>query len=475
MSSVEGKFDPFPNDTSCVLNIIYLPLDETDYINTETDYIDNFRWDRIKLSIGVAAIDGDEFGTNNQIITNAVFTYITDFNCEVTFTADPSSNYADFLAGKETTNRNYLIFITHQDRQADINGIDRTAVKCDVNEFVVDIDEPLLSTVINDNLWFYKFPDREVNELTDYEGQVRDSLYFLFQFDIDGTQAKVNDLTVTIKAEKTGEDDVILEERQFSLTTFEPDCEAVPAQHIDISENRGYPLPLDDPRNLITFSRNSNLDVGDFVAYDLRYGFMLRWEEWRDNPNKTKCFPEGTMDWAAYSKASGWQVKVYVTWNVENISTGNITEFEHSAEMSIVESDDPSSEIVPPTVVVETFDETETYDLNGNLNKKGDTVVIATVTGVFAVFPVGYDEYIGILRLDSKVLGGVNMIDEVDNFYPVRESSVWKEQTTVTLIDPFTIEIRSVIDFTKIRFDLDEDDWQLSARFDYRKITLSGS
>ena len=123
-----------------VLNNLYAPLDTTDYTDTGTDVmIENYRFDRILLTEGAAATDGEQFGTDMQSITDAQATLIGADELKITFRCSLATAFSTFIAGKDTYNRNYILFATPQDIDViTTTDFDRNAVLCDFGTFTTD-------------------------------------------------------------------------------------------------------------------------------------------------------------------------------------------------------------------------------------------------------------------------------------------------------------------------------------------------
>lgn len=486
--SVNSKFF---DATQVVLEQFYAPLDPTDYQNTPTEYKDNFRKDRVVINCipgGDAPVDGEESGTDNQSIKSAVGEVIDGQNITITYECDLATAISTFLLTKDSSNRNYLISCGTCDVLAVTEADnDEETILIDFNSFSIDQDDATLFSVINDN-YLYKEPNEVVNEMTDGKFFVRDSILDRFQFKIDTSLATIEDLTFQIQAEKSGETSVVLEEKRFDLTRFLPDCQTPPVQHIDISESRGYRLNADDRRSLIEMYRMPALDSGNFRAYELDFGFYVRWENWIENPNHGECFPNGSMDWSEYS-GNGWDVKINIIANMKNISDGYITNFTHSKDITILSDEDESD--TPMTSTIETFDETGTNNAEGDIYADRNTLVRIAWLGDFSKFPsycVGgannglpceiagdcpagvcsiiADSYYAFIDLDNSLIGGTRFNDRVSNL-KLNDDTTWTAKATVTKVDNGTIVVEAILDYTKLRTDLALENYQLSGRLDF--------
>lgn len=150
LTSVNSKFVA---GCKVVLNQLYCSIDSRDYADTTTNMISNYRFDRVLLTEGAAAADGERVGTDEQCITDAEATLISADELKITYTCDLSNAYSAFIEAKDAFNRNFLIFCTPQDLAVTTtNTFDRNAVKCGWGVYFADLINVGLFEITNSEI-----------------------------------------------------------------------------------------------------------------------------------------------------------------------------------------------------------------------------------------------------------------------------------------------------------------------------------
>jgi hypothetical protein len=133
VNSINGFISTLP----MALSFFWLPKDNTLYKNTTTNMIDNFKFDRRYFIEGAPASNGDNYGTDNQVLTD-VYAVIYSANVmDIYFTANLSTAFNNYLDA--STQRDYVIQVAIQNQNINTTiGADRVCVKCDANTFICD-------------------------------------------------------------------------------------------------------------------------------------------------------------------------------------------------------------------------------------------------------------------------------------------------------------------------------------------------
>lgn len=468
INSVTGNFTNVAGMTpgsQFVVHMAYAPQDQADYINTNTDMFDNFRYDSKLTTVGAASVNGAQFGTDAQTLTGIVGTFNSANQITVTFTIDLATAYKDFLKTKSEQNWNYLFWVTPQKLASTYMGdTDRNAVLGDFNSFIYDKDDNTLLTW--SDILFYQLPDTTTNPYTDYNGFIGDQVLTSVDFLILQNATPIQ-LNLAIQAVNT------VTGASFNLQTYNTSFISKETSDGIICEDfttvQPYKLASDDPYNQITFDRNEALDTVSQYGYTFKYGFMLRYETWRDLPDFNTAFQcDHTQKWSIYSLATNWQIQYQISIDVLNVAGDNPTTFIRTANLEI---GDETTGYVNGSGISSVID---TYVTQGMsyvsiekmIAEDGDTHVIATFTGDFSAFPAGYDSYYGYLALDIRNIGGETFLDKTTTEgYPLEES-VWIGEAVLTVVDATTITIEGDIDYTKIDNQINE--YILSARLGYK-------
>jgi len=449
LTSVNGVF---ASGCKAVLNQIYCPLNETNYINTgQSDMINNFRFDRILLTEGSAAVNGEQYANVNRCITQAQAVLINANELKITYICSLSNDYNTFLTQKDSLNRNYLIFATPQNKAVTTTrATDRNAVICDTSIYTTDnTDDSLFKIIESDSsndITFHSYPDEVMNDFTNANLFNNDYCLARGNFEVKtGIGATIKSLTFKIEAIKIYEDNIILEQYPLNLSSFTPDLNGV--QQIDITDPTAFKVDANSIYDNYIIQRNPGLDNGDYSVYFFEYPFKIRYETWI--ALISKAYPNGTNDWASYQK-QGWTIQFNIYAECLD-ANGNETDFLHTSYL-ICNSFDAQQTGIKATI--ETFNDDETINLDGAIDTTGNTVVVVTFKGNFISLPANTTDLIGILTIDSPDIGGATYSQSTSNVEPVLNGGVWlgyiNDMAQLTQIDNYTIQVKGILDITKL-------------------------
>lgn len=438
-----------------VVNFMWLPTDTTKYKgysqNNQADFRQAFLHDRCKSSVGAGATNGDQFGTTIQALTTVVGSAIDADNFQITFKVDFGSLSKSTLTADAPQSRNYLIWITPRSTASTtLDSSDQSAVICDVNQAFLNTDDSTLLTVTTDDTTdthYFKFPNTNVNPLTDFKGYVGEVGLMRNNFKVKSgciiENIKVlTEVKVLSKPSLTEIGSMILETYakqtgQFYNGTF---------TDFSVSDFNGYALPVGDIRNTRQVNRTPNMDTPGYYSYELIYGFQLGYQYWQtitQFPDQLTAFH--SQYWAVYSqqgRGAGdvskgvWivlpqNIKLQIThtikWDITDTSTGVTTEFE---QVSNIYAYDNISNASGNTIRIDTQSELG-ESLEGIIASDSPTVIVATLAGSFTI-PEGSTEIIGELAVyyqdgNQNIYDAINTIDtDVET-----TNSVWTELPTL--------------------------------------------
>ena len=103
-----------------IVHVMYLPLNESAYMNTRTDFKTNFIYERAVVSIGGGTVQGENTG-DYHFLKNVTATSVSANNPKIVFQIDFSQTLIDFFNCKSAEDLNYLIFITAQNGVTEIS------------------------------------------------------------------------------------------------------------------------------------------------------------------------------------------------------------------------------------------------------------------------------------------------------------------------------------------------------------------
>ena len=453
---------------SCLqaLSIFYCPNDESDYVGTKTtDLLENFLFDHALITSGAGSINGVNYGTNYQAIKTITSVNTSTTYCLTTFIVDLSSATQALLEAKATDNRKLMLMITPQYAAATTLGTtDRNAVYVDFNDASIDLDDSTL-LAFSDSL-FYQYPDLVNNAYTDFKGMIGDQILAKTQFVIEETATPL-DITVQILAVNSSTDESF-ELQKYTQTFPESELNGAICTTLVVPTILGYKLPSDDPRNQAYLTRNVAIDTATGYGFEMNYGFVARYETWRELQEFNEAFScDHSQDWSIYSLKQNWSLKYLVTVNVSK--NDYTTTFERIADLTI--NDDLYTNDGFGGLI--TASKATYYDLAGTLvDSKGliwsdtNTWVVITFNGDFSALPTDAIDYYAYLALDIEGTGGAFFRDIAPSDSQIQEDSAWGAMTVITKISNTEITISSYLDYTKL--DLQNNKYLITGRFGFK-------
>jgi hypothetical protein len=280
-----------------------------------------------------------------------------------------------------------------------------------------------------------------------------------FQFSVDNTKnVVINSLVLQLVA-TDGTTEFALDTINVNLT---PNAGFPPI--INTNETRNYILPTGAEFNLVQIVDGGT--VASKTFYDAIIGQKITWQEWLANANVPAIFidlaqqNDGLNQKADnYSNVSGYDVHLRLTANVtgDDATQGTITNDYTILSNAInvydyFESDD--GVIVSGTI--ETFDSTDTYNLNGSFLPSADTLFKTTWVGS-AALAVGDVSYV-IHRIEIENAPSNLEIEEISTLRGAvvggKLENISIVQDGANLVSTCTIKAGS----------LTAGNWKLSAR-----------
>lgn len=101
-----------------IVQVMYLPQNEEEYVNTATDFKTNFIYERAVVTVGTTA-QGENTG-DYHFLKDVIATALASNRIQITFQIDFSQALIDIFDCKDSDNLNYLVFITAQNGTAAI-------------------------------------------------------------------------------------------------------------------------------------------------------------------------------------------------------------------------------------------------------------------------------------------------------------------------------------------------------------------
>lgn len=432
--SKSGRFVNGDPGTSFVVNYINFRQSELDYVNTKTTQRQNFFHDRVLIKIN-QTLNGDNYGTDYQILTNVAAHWIDSQNAKITFTVDYSSYIKSQLKLKDFTDHYYAIWITTQYKNYDdgSKNTDRTAVLCDFQNADYDQRDKTLFKLFDSKYRCYTFPEIGTNPKDSIGVVDGDPVYINLPFQVlsNGTATKLKTIKVQILATKEGEDDFILEEKILDCS-FERSLDG--AQTLNQLETRNYISFADQPYNQITLQKVSAFDDGDYKGYMLGYGFVARYEYWQTLVQQFKekdsqifnNLEQNIEVWSNINSETGWDKMFRVTAIITN-SDGIDTTFQvQDCPIQIRatnELDTLTSSIIEKYSVYNS--ENDDWEEVNGIEKGALTKVEIEFSGDYSVLPSGTTAATGYIFADLETEGGVLFRRFASTDRPSEDDSPW--------------------------------------------------
>ncbi len=463
VSSTNGRFT---GSAQQCLNFFYCPDDQRDYVDTRlTDLLDNFRFDHKLITSGGVAVNGINYGTDYQALTKITSVNTTANLLTVTFSVDFSSATQTLLEGKDATNRKYILSVTPQKEASTYLGdTDRNAVLVAFDIAMIDLDDATLLTFQDTE--FFQYPETTTNASTDFKGFIGDYALSRSKFIIDGDATPQN-----IKVEILAYNNVT--EESFVLQTYSQQFPESELQGLVCDSNLpqvlNYKLASDDLYNQVYLYRTTALDTATHFGWAFDYGFVMRYEQWRNVPEYATAFAcNHTQDWSIYSLLTDWDLKFLLTVNVE--LNDNVTTFERISSITLRDdsfADDGFGGTIVPTL--ETFYTNGSgtlVDAHGMIFIDQDTHVKLTFVGDFSALPGSAIGYSGYLALDIENEGGEFTRELCVVQENVLETSPWMDGAFLEKVDDNTITIEGDLDYTKL--DIKNKEYLLTGRLRFK-------
>lgn len=101
--------------TYIVLNYARCATDEQEYINTQTNWKENFHYDRTMIPLGLGT-NGENYGTDYQVLEQTITTYVDAYNIRIDAVVNYSEYLKTILRAKDEADRQYMFWVTTEKR-----------------------------------------------------------------------------------------------------------------------------------------------------------------------------------------------------------------------------------------------------------------------------------------------------------------------------------------------------------------------
>lgn len=309
--------NPFSDgNTKFVLNFCKAPASAGEYQQpTATENVqENFYFDRALQTVGSAAVNGDEFGSQWQVLTNITAEFIDTSHIKIKFSTQLSSFIVESLSALGF--QRYIIAIEIQNHLLDTSVADNVCLLVDANDFLIDNSDP--GMLIN-TMRFLNHIENTYEEGDEVpECFPEDELVAYSRFYIDRNTREADTILLkTITANMVARNSVSSE--FFNLDAFTTDVSNIPligdSQFIDFSLDRIFHIPPAEIRKTIRIIRRQDLDDASKRYYDVVIPYLFRWEYFTALPVASADFFDPAQPnkgwnefWFHYTTKPNWGV-----------------------------------------------------------------------------------------------------------------------------------------------------------------------
>lgn len=332
---------PFSNNnTKFSLNFLKVPSSSLEYIGNNRTALQNFCFDTALQTVGSAAINGDNYGTDYQVLKDVLATFISASEIKITAKIAMDANVIDIIS--ESNEFRYFLYVVTQKHTLETKLSDKVSLYVDTQPFFIDNSDPLM--IVNENL-FLRHPETDplTEGTTDLSVFPEDEVVAYDKFYIDKNGRTTNDISlrsliVRVKAKNSvNNKEFYLDSYTTNLNNLQLDNFGI--QYIDLTLNRQFHIPSTEIRKSIKIKRRTDLDAANKYYYEIYFPFLVRWEYWKLLSNvDSEFFDVGeplngkNNFWHRFSTLTNWGLYYEVTINALKDGTPLSYNFEYQIE-----------------------------------------------------------------------------------------------------------------------------------------------
>jgi hypothetical protein len=440
VNSAAGNFSAV--NSRLVFGFNYLPQDAALYQNTDRALDVNFAFDSKLLTPDNITVNGDNSGTDLQVIKTIGAEVIDPNNCLITVRILFGADRVDILTQEDVAN--YAMWVICENTNLDVQLCDKTNLLIQVDE----IYEQLTTVdLIDDVTEFIEHPYDLVGagfptlEMFPVDDVVANSLLSIDFTGLEDNGILLKSCKCQLVLKHATEADIVLDSFTINLENF-PTVGLLPAvQAIDFSQQRPYKIE-DGIRKLITFNRNFAFDAGLIKYYNVSFPFMNRWEYWLKIAGVTNL-PSSLFDstedfnganhfWDRLVNTTGWSLVYRKTFQIIQNEETFEQEFDNVLTSTDFESNPDWTSCSIKTYDLDTDDEVVVGPKKYAYSSK-DTKVIASFTKSVGIVPDIANIAI-VIWGESREGGGITEITRISSVHEVISDSIFESVDDTDLV-----------------------------------------
>lgn len=446
LSSTNNLFSH--GNTKYTLNVMYLPIEASEYQLTQSTLFENFVFDSYFGTIG-----GSSGAGINSILSNISSVIASDklvIEADVTYT---TAQQAIINSGS------FAIFVTVQDHLKTNALADRVAVLCDVNDYqtVQDADGGDSTLLTFNEVSFYEHPFNPTistaNRKTNYKGWIADDIFCYINFTTNTSILNSINIKLNCRNTVTGKEFTMLD-------NFIPCNDAIinGIRQVALDTTQGFKLISGSIHNYKKLELGTT--DGTNQEYILQLGIKIRWEDYiplmlanNDFWDSTKQYNGKNCKLNNYcNTVSNWVTEIEIEAKAED-SNGLESTFKNRSELQIYDYFKDNNQTPLWSAALELFEDSTSLGTgtNAKISNVKDTKVVVTFT-TLPTNPINTTAIYGIIRIEEFENGGLLNIFEISTeenrlitanpLYPVTGST----RAKLTIIDTKTLKIECMID-----------------------------
>lgn len=178
-----------------------------------------------------------------------------------------------------------------------------------------------------------------------------------------------------------------------------------------------------NPFNEVSLKRREDLDTGNDIYYEVKYGFKIRWEDYIQLANVDSEFYDVSLpfdgfnnEWLRYDTLFGWQIQYTAKANVEE--NGFVNPISDTTALNVVDYE--SSTAYVPEIKV--FDIDSGLELTSSILEDKIVRIEATFEKVLGSLP-DLSSVSGVIEYEPYEQGGIGVIRGINDLYPHEDGS----------------------------------------------------
>jgi hypothetical protein len=453
---------PFSNNnTKFVLHFGRVP-DQIDYTSNSENIDANFWNDRLVQTVGSAAINGINFGTDTQVFKDVVAT----FNSTSQITITGKIALASAIATSEPYA--YEFSVSVQNHTLATADADKVTLLLDRNEFFVDTADPGMIVVEREGYIPHPYNDFAVLNATPtvfpYDEAVS---YVLAYIDLTGRETD-SILLSTIVPKIVAFNSVSGASFNLELDSFNLSGASLVNgyQFFDIVAPRQYQIPSNEIRKQIAIKRRTDLDTSSRIFFEVAYPYQIRWEYWTAlNGVNGAFFNTGqpnngfNNNWLRYDSAANWSIKFELQINATK--NGSAQRYETSHPIEVV---DFLSNTAFINETLRTKLTSSNTDITPFIAEYQDCYAEAKFTLLSGTFDL--INTVVVFFIEQFEQGGINGKQRMSSNYTVIANSLYKDTVTLSLDNTNTI-LTAIAPINIAQFANLQGDFTIVARLFY--------